>query len=170
MPSPPTEPAGLLQTPSLQLQGPDFSISPSFLASDGGRLEPNAPHGMDLSPSSSVSDNGSLGPSAPHGTDYFLTKGLENVEPKQYRDPQSFIRALRSQADKLYSGKAGQYAVFSPVTQDQLTDIERARDAHYKGLRFNYFNSEKTLIVKIIAGGVHEMASKSFASMLDAEI
>jgi len=170
MSSPPTEPADLLQTPSLQWQGSDFSISPSFLASDNGSLGLSSLHGTDLSPSSSVSDNGSLGPSAPHGTDYFLTKGLENVERKQYRDPEAFFRALRSQASKLYSGKAGQYAVFSPVTQDQLTAIERIRRDRYKGLRFHYFSSEETLIVKIIAGVVHEIASNEFANMLDGEI
>ncbi|RPA90199.1 hypothetical protein L873DRAFT_1591946, partial [Choiromyces venosus 120613-1] len=72
--------------------------------------------------------------------------------------------------DEVRSGNAGQYAVFAPVTQDQLATIEQARDTHHKGLRFHYFNSEKILIVKIMLGPVEELASKPFGSRLDVKI
>jgi len=142
-----TAPPGLLQTPSPP-ESTDYSTSPS----------------------SSASDNGSLGPSAPHGTDFFLTKGLQDAERKKYRDPQSFFRALSSQADKILSGKASQFAVFAPVTQAQLAAIERIRHANYKGLRFQYFKDAETLIVKIVAGIVHGLASMGFGTMLDIKI
>ena len=109
-------------------------------------------------------------PSARHDMHYYLTEGLEGVEHQQYRGVRSFIRAIESQAKELRSGNAGQYAIFSPVTQDQLAAIERIRDTHHKGLRFNYFNSVETLIVKIMAAPVQELASKGFGSRLDVKI
>ena len=83
----------------------------------------------------------------------------------------SFIKAIRSQAGKLCSGKASQqYAVFAPMTQDQFATIDRIRPARLKGHRFHYFNREETLIVKLMAGPVQEMTSKGFGSRLDFKI
>jgi len=115
---------------------------------------------------------GALSPeqSARHDMNYYLTEGLEGVEHQQYRGVQSFIRAIESQAKELLSGNAGQYAIFAPVTQDQLAAIERIRYTRHKGLRFHYFNSEETLIVKIMAGPVQELSSKGFGSRLDVKI
>ena len=50
---------------------------------------------------------------APLGANYYLTEGLEGVEAQHYRDTQSFMTAIKSQADQLRSGNGGQYAVFS---------------------------------------------------------
>ncbi|RPA94615.1 hypothetical protein L873DRAFT_1746861 [Choiromyces venosus 120613-1] len=60
---------------------------------------------------------------------------------------------------------AGQYAVFTPVTQDKLTKIDHRRDNHHKGLRFMYLNHEQALIVKIPAGELHELVHREFAYM-----
>ena len=110
-------------------------------------------------------------PTAPHDMHYYLTQGLGGVEPRQFRDVKSFIRAIDSQAGKLYSGKASQqYAIFAPMTQDQFATIDRIRRIHLKGHRFHYFNHEETLIVKLMAGPVQEMTSKGFGSRLDIKI
>ena len=102
---------------------------------------------------------------------YYLTAGLEGVEPKQYRDVGSFIRAIESQSNKLCSGKnASQYAVFAPVTQDQLAAIERIRKTRLRGHRFQYFNREETLIVELFAGRFQVLASKGFGGVLDMKI
>ena len=121
-------------------------------------------------PSSLASAHLSTQPSAPHDINYDLTEGLESVEHQQYRDRQSFIRAIYSQVKKLRSGKAGQYPVFAPVAEDQLAEIERIRHTHHKGVRFHYFNREETLIVKIFASPFQAVASKGFGRMLDVKI
>ncbi|CUS07903.1 unnamed protein product [Tuber aestivum] len=125
----------------------------------------------DLSPPSSLaSAHLSPQPSAPHDMNYYLTEGLKDVEHQQYRDRQSFIRAIDSQVKKLRSGKAGQYLVFAPVMQDQLEVIKRIRHSHQKGVRFHYFNREETLIVKIFAGAVQAMVGSGFGTRLDVKI
>jgi len=90
------------------------------------------------SPQNQESGSGSAGsvPSpldrAPLGANYYLTEGLEGVEAQHYRGTQSFMTAIDLQADQLRSGNAGQYAVFSQVTQAELANIERFRDTHCK--------------------------------------
>jgi len=102
---------------------------------------------------------------------YYLTEGLGGVEPRQFRDTESFIRAIQSQANKLCSGKASQqYAVFAPMTQHQFATIDRIRRPRLKGHRFHYFNHEETLIVKLMAGQVQEMTSKGLGGRLNNKI
>lgn len=55
-------------------------------------------------------------PNARHDIHYYLTEGLEGVEHQQYRGVNSFIRVIESQAKKLRSDNASQYAVLSPLT------------------------------------------------------
>ena len=121
-------------------------------------------------PSSRASPHLSPQPSAPHDINYYLTEGLESVEHRQYRDRQSFIRAIYSQVTKLRSGKAGQYLVFAPVTEDQFEMIKPIRHTHHKGARFHYFNREETLIVKIFAGPVQALVGCGFGTRLDLKI
>ncbi|PWW73024.1 hypothetical protein C7212DRAFT_334220, partial [Tuber magnatum] len=94
------------------------------------------------------------------------------VERQQYRDARSFARAIKLQAEKLRAGNldTGQYAVFSPVTQDQFTNLERIRDARYKSLRFLYLNDVETLIAKIIPGEIHELATQELVHSLRSRI
>ena len=99
---------------------------------------------------------------APLGANYYLTEGLEGVEVQHYRGTQSFMTAINLQADQLRSGDAGQYAVFSQVTQHQFADLERFRDTHCKSLRFLYYEKEETLIVKIMPGLAHEVTRGQF--------
>ena len=103
---------------------------------------------------------------APLGANYYLTEGLEGVKAQHYRGTQSFITAINLQADQLRSGDAGQYAVFSQVTQDELANIECFRNIHYKSLRFLYYEYEQTLIVKIMLSAVHELACTAFEAAL----
>jgi len=114
------------------------------------------------------SDSGSagsvLGPPdrAPLGVHYYLTEGLEGVEPQHYKGIESFRTAINSQADQLCSGKAGQYAVFSRLTQAQFANIDRFCNTNYKSLRFLYYEKEETLIVKIMPGNVDTLACTGF--------
>jgi len=126
---------------------------------------------LDLSPPSSLaSAHLSPQPSAPHDMNYYLTEGLKGVEHQQYRNGQAFIRAIDSQVKKLRSGKAGQYLVFAPVTQDQFVAIECTRHSHRKGVRSHYFSREETLIVKIFAGPVQALVGSGFGTRLDVKI
>ncbi|KAG0643011.1 hypothetical protein HOY80DRAFT_916866 [Tuber brumale] len=102
-------------------------------------------------------------PGRPDDTSYYLREGLEGVEHQRYGGLLLFSEAIESQAEKLCFGNAGQYAVFSPVTEDELAIIDDFRNTHRKGLRFMYLNNEKALIVKIMPGAVHEMASGGLA-------
>ena len=129
-----------------------------------GQRRGHSPH------SSLASTHQSSQPSAPHDINYYLTEGLESVERQQYRNRQSFIRVIDSQVTKLRSGKAGQYLVFAPVTQDQLVVIERIRQTRHKGIRFHYFNREETLIVKIFTGPVQALVGCGFGTRLDLKI
>src|ERR1700761_5147368 len=99
---------------------------------------------------------------APLGANYYLNEWLEGFEAQHYRGTQSFMTAIKSQADQLSSGNGGQYAVFSQVTQDDFTNIERFNNTHYKSLRFLYYAKEEILIVKIMAGPAHEVACAEF--------
>ncbi|PWW73551.1 hypothetical protein C7212DRAFT_365832 [Tuber magnatum] len=103
---------------------------------------------------------------------YYLKEGLEGVECQQYCNAHSFTRAIKLQAEKLQEGNlgAGQYAVFSPVTQDQLTNLQRIRDARYKTLRFLYLNDVATLIVKIMSSQIHQVATHELVHHLRSKI
>ena len=107
---------------------------------------------------------------APLGANYYLTEGLEGVEAQHYHGTQSFMTAIKSQADQLRSGDAGQYAVFSQVTQHQFADLERFRDTNCKSLRFLYYEKEETLIVKIMAGPAHEVTCARFQFLLNTKV
>jgi len=81
------------------------------------------------------------------------------------------MKAIQSQANELCSGKTSQqYAVFAPVNQAQLAVIDRIHRTHFKGHHFLYFDREETLIVKLLAGVVQELASQDFGVRLDGMI
>jgi len=102
---------------------------------------------------------------------YYLTEGLGGVEPRKFRGPKTFMKAIQSQANELCSGKTSQqYAVFAPVNQDQLAVIDRIHRAHFRGHHFLYFDREETLIVKLLAGPVPGLASQDFGGRLDNKI
>ncbi|RPA96288.1 hypothetical protein L873DRAFT_1744025 [Choiromyces venosus 120613-1] len=107
-------------------------------------------------------------PSGPLDMHYYLTEGLEGVEHQEYRDMRSFTRAIDSQAAESGAGNADEYPcpymVFSPVTRDQLANIERVRDTRYKRLRFMYLNDPKALIIKIMPSVPHELVTGTFVS------
>jgi len=126
---------------------------------------------LDISPPSSLpSGHLSPQPSVPHDINYYLTKGLENVEHQQFSERESFIKVIDSQVKKLHSGEAGQYLVFAPITQEQLDAIERIRQSRRNGIRLHYFDREETLIVKIFAGPVQSLVSSGFGTRLDVKI
>ncbi|PWW77935.1 hypothetical protein C7212DRAFT_276728 [Tuber magnatum] len=104
--------------------------------------------------------------------DYYLNEGLEGVERQHYRGARSFARAIQAQADELRSGNlsAGQYAVFSPVTQAELAKLKCSRDDSHKSLRFLYLNGAETLIVKIMPGPTHETATRELADKVKEKI
>ena len=141
-------------------------------------MAPRPAHKVDISqtpsqpPQNQESGSGSAGsaPSpqdrAPPGANYYLNEWLEGVEAQHYRGIQSFMTAIKSQADQLSSGNGGQYAVFYQVTQPQFADLEQFRDTHCKSLRFLYYEKEETLIVKIIAGPAHEVTCAEFQMMM----
>ncbi|CUS15709.1 unnamed protein product [Tuber aestivum] len=104
--------------------------------------------------------------------DRYLNEGLEGVERQHFRDTRSFNRAIQAQADELRSGNfsAGQYAVFSPVTEAQLARLKSNRDDSHKSLRFLYLNDAETLIVKIMPGPTHETATRELALIVRLKI
>ncbi|KAG0133080.1 hypothetical protein HOY82DRAFT_605116 [Tuber indicum] len=152
---------------------PDENVGPPQTPSPPSQPLGYPPPGQrpDLSPPSSLaSGHPSPQPSAPHDVNFYLTEGLKGVEHKQFRDSQSFGRAIDSQVKELRSGKAGQYLVFAPITQDQLAVIKGIRRSHHKGARLHYFNREETLIVKRFAGPVQALVGSGFGTRLDVKI
>jgi len=96
------------------------------------------------------------------GANYYLTEGLEGVETQHYRGTESFMTAINLQKIQLHSGNAGQYAVFSHITPHQLANLDDFRTTHCKSLRFLYYESEETLIVRIMPGNTHELSCSGF--------
>jgi len=111
---------------------------------------------------------------SPREMHYYLTEGLEGVEHEGYRDIRSVKRAVDSRVNMVRSGKADEcgtpYLVFCPVTQKQLANIERVRDARYKILRFLYLNEPQTLIIKILPGPIYDMLVDEFVHALRKKI
>jgi len=70
----------------------------------------------------------------PLGADHYLTRGLEGVETQHYHGTESFMTAIKVQTDQLHSGNAGQYAVFSHITPQQLAHLDNFRDTHCKSV------------------------------------
>jgi len=98
----------------------------------------------------------------PLRADHYPTRGLEGVETQHYHGTESFMTAINVQTDQLHSGNAGQYAVFSHITPRQLANLDNFRDTHCKSLRFLYYESEETLIVRIMPGKAHDFACTGF--------
>jgi len=107
---------------------------------------------------------------APPGAYYYLTEGLEGIEPQCYWSTRSFRTAINVQTDQLHSGNASQYAVFSHVTPHQLADINRFRNTYCKSLRLLYYEYEETLVVKIMPGAVHDIAVSQFEIILTLKL
>ena len=84
---------------------------------------------------------------------------------RQFKDNRSFAGAVKSQMNPKRACNGGQYIVFSPVSEEQLTKIERLRDASYKQLRFMYLIDKQALIVKML-GETHELAASQFTRFL----
>jgi len=106
--------------------------------------------------------------------DYYLTEGLEGIEHHKYHDIRTFKEAVDSRADLLRSGKADEslppYLIFSPVTLQQLANLDRLRKTCYKRLRFLYLNEPKVLIVKYMPDAVHELAARHFDATIQQKI
>ncbi|CUS15698.1 unnamed protein product [Tuber aestivum] len=130
----------------------------------------NGAHQMDVSATPSASQTPV--PNMSLNMDYYLKEGLEGVECQQFRDATIWAHSIQAQANGLRSGNlsAGQYAVFSPVTQDELTNLEHIRDSHYKSLRFLYLNDAQTLIVKIMPGPAHEVATSELTHIVRLKV
>ena len=146
----PAQKVDISQTPSQPPQNQEFGSGSAGAGSAG-----SAPSPLDR---------------APLGANYYLNKWLEGFEAQHYRGTQSFMTAIKAQADQLSSGNCGQYAVFSQVTQHQFADLERFRDTHCKSLRFLYYSKEETLIVKIMPGPAHEVACAEFQFLLKTKV
>ena len=67
-------------------------------------------------------------------------------------------------------GGPAQYAVFSPVTDEEFTEIDKIRNRHHKGLRFLFLTNERTLVVKFVVGLAHEMAHRGFAEVFIGKV
>ncbi|PUU83431.1 hypothetical protein B9Z19DRAFT_1119267 [Tuber borchii] len=65
---------------------------------------------------------------------YYLEEGLEGVERHEYRSVRSFVTTITKHMDEFQFGGAAQYAVYSPVSDEEFTKIDNARDRHLKGL------------------------------------
>ena len=97
---------------------------------------------------------------------YYLTEGLEDAVHREFVDNRSFAGAVKSQTTALSIRTGGQYLVFSPVTETQLAKIEELRDTRYKQLRFFYLYQPQTLVVRLMLGPTHQLASSEFGRML----
>jgi len=97
---------------------------------------------------------------------YYLTEGLEDAVHREFVDNRSFAGAVKSQTTALSIRNGGQYLIFSPVTEPELAKIEELRDTRYKQLRFFYLNQPQTLIVKLMLGPTHHLATSQFGRML----
>jgi len=97
---------------------------------------------------------------------YYLTEGLEDAVHREFVDNHSFAGAVKSQTTALSIRNGGQYLAFSPVTEPQLAKIEELRDTRYKQLRFFYLYQPQTLIVKLMLGPTHQLATSEFGRML----
>jgi len=106
-------------------------------------------------------------PSAPIDMQYYLTEGLKDAEHRKYIDNRSFAGAVKSQTRAAEAGSGGKYVVFTSVSEEQLTTIDKLRNDHYKRLRFMYLEQQQTLIVKIMAGELHEVVHRKFECMLN---
>ena len=94
---------------------------------------------------------------------YYLEEGLEGVKRHQYRSVRSFITTISKQIKEFQFGGAAQYAVYSPVSDEEFTKIDNARERDLKGgLKFLYLTNERVLIVKFIVSIVHEVAHRRF--------
>jgi len=71
-----------------------------------------------------------------------------------------------SQTRAAEAGNGGKYVVFTSVSEEQLTTIDKLCNDHYKRLRFMYLEHQQTLIVKIMASKLHEVVHRKFEYML----
>jgi len=100
----------------------------------------------------------------------YLRDGLVGVDRLQYHGSGSFKTAINKRINKIHLKGAAQYVVFSPVTQREFEDINKIRDAHYKGLRFMYISGEGVLIIKLGATRVHELAHRVFVRCFEQKL
>ncbi|KAG0134864.1 hypothetical protein HOY82DRAFT_635142 [Tuber indicum] len=121
-------------------------------------------HGIDSDIAAPVSET-SL-PDSTVDTEYYLTEGLKGVKHRQYRGPRSFLNAMDEQVVEALEDNAGQYAVFCPITKQQLAHIDRLRETQHKGHRFLYLNHQQALIIKLMLGWADEMANVLFGSII----
>jgi len=102
--------------------------------------------------------------------DRYISRGLEGVERQEYSSTVSFRKAIDSQTDELRSGNAGQYALFAPVTKDQLATIGRSCSRSHRSLRFMYIEPANTLIVKIQPPHAHAFATARFTNIFHERV
>jgi len=92
----------------------------------------------------------------------YLEEGLQGVKRHGYRSARSFVTTINKRIEEFQFSGAAQYAVYSPVSDEEFTKIENTRNRDLKGLRFLYLTNERVLMVKLVVGVVHELAHRKF--------
>ncbi|PUU73131.1 hypothetical protein B9Z19DRAFT_1095734 [Tuber borchii] len=95
----------------------------------------------------------------------YLEEGLEGVGRHQYYNPQKLCTAINREIKEFQFHGPAQYAVFSPVTDEEFTKIDKVRSRSHKGLRFLFLTNERTLVVKFMVGVAHKIALETFAEL-----
>ncbi|PUU78922.1 hypothetical protein B9Z19DRAFT_1125933 [Tuber borchii] len=85
---------------------------------------------------------------------------LGPVEARRYLE-----EGLQGHLEKFQFGGAAQYAVYIPVSDEEFTKIDNARNRHPKSLRSLYLTNKIVLIVKFIVGIVHGVAHGRFVAI-----
>ena len=102
----------------------------------------------------------------PVETRRYLEEGLQGVERHEYRKVSSFVTTITKHIRKFQFGGAAQYAVYSPVSDEEFTKIDNARSKHLKGgVKFLYLTNERVLIVKFVVSIAHEVAHRRFVDI-----
>ncbi|PUU72211.1 hypothetical protein B9Z19DRAFT_930529, partial [Tuber borchii] len=84
----------------------------------------------------------------------------------QYLKPNSIITTINREIRefKLHA-PAPQYAVFSPVTEKEFTEIDKIRTRHRMAVQFLFLTNERTLVVKFVVDIAHDIAHRGFVHL-----
>jgi hypothetical protein len=93
--------------------------------------------------------------------------GLEDVCIQQFIGISNLRKMVKSHAAKLQAGDSNQqYLVFQPVTQDDLTKIDRVRHTIGKDTRVTHYIDKSLLIIKLMPSAAHGSAHLNLAGDL----
>jgi hypothetical protein len=96
--------------------------------------------------------------------------GLEDITIRPFIGIANMRRIVKYQSEKLQKGDSDQqYLVFSRVSVDDLTKIDRARNSIGKGTRMTHYIDIDLLIVKLPSTG-HEKAHGNLATTVIEKI